>query len=244
MMIVYMVYYGDVVAMRYNTGHAEVLSQTLSNMLSQYRSSHNKKKIGLRLYLTNTDVSEPRFNKKLYKLIRDLNVQFGHGSVQMVSSRGTPVRVSKNLLYGYDDSDILLDFLMNQSVCQWIMFTNGDNMYNTVWFNTITDLMLSREHSDVQLIGWQFVTHHIRADLETRTNQSQVLIKTRLRRAEVDLGSVVITSSAYKTSGARFLPEGVLTTDFYARDWWAIDKVLDIIDNNTLVLPNILLFHQ
>lgn len=76
------------------------------------------------------------------------------------------------------------------------------------WFESIAPYALDGEH---QLIGWDFVSHHIR---DGNTEQT---IPVALKRGYIDLGSVMIRRQAFITSQAKFLPESVFTTVSYMR---------------------------
>jgi len=49
--------------------------------------------------------------------------------------------------------------LRPQCLNGWIMFTNGDNMYNSMWFDSVASHIV---HNIVDLVAWDFVTHHER----------------------------------------------------------------------------------
>jgi hypothetical protein len=125
-----------------------------------------------------------------------------------------------------------------QCILTFVFILNqlGDNMYNKAWFDTISPLVLNPM---LHLIGWNFVTHHERNGLQ------QTVIETELARKRVDLGSVLVSSEAYKKSGASFLPAGLFTDDMFARDFFAIKKIESVISPfNIVILPRVLLFHQ
>ena len=93
------------------------------------------------------------------------------------------------------------------------MFTNGDNMYNKHWLDSVARLIVNSTSSIqplnsnatvVDIVGWDFVTHHMR---KVTTNpeeygiykSNQLIQINPLRRGYVDLGSIMIRSHLYST---------------------------------------------
>ena len=125
--------------------------------------------------------------------------------------------------------------------CDWIMMTNGDNIYNAAWFDTVSPYMLAAptskaEHSNA--IGWDFVTHH------SRDSASHQYIPIAFKRGFVDLGSVMIRRELFRDSA--FLPLSLFTTDLFARDFHMIrESFSNIKDNSTIrLIHEGLMFHQ
>ena len=83
---------------------------------------------------------------------------------------------------------MMLKEMLAEPKCEWIMFTNGDNFYNKAWFDTISP---SANNPNINIIGWDFVTHHLRDGV------SNSLIHVKLERKFVDLGSVMIRASSF-----------------------------------------------
>ena len=111
----------------------DIIEPCVGNLIAQYKHSIHRANISLHIYLVNTDISSPQFNALLKIKVLKLNSDFdGPSMVSIVTGRETPRRVDKNVLYGYDDSDMLLDHMLEESMCRHIMLTNGDNMYNKV----------------------------------------------------------------------------------------------------------------
>ena len=71
------------------------------------------------------------------------------------------ILILENAFYGYDSTDYLLTYMLLRPQCLngWIMFTNGDNMYNSMWFDSVASHIV---HDSVDLVAWDFVTHHER----------------------------------------------------------------------------------
>lgn len=160
---------------------------------------------------------------------------------------------------------MILTFL---HILEWIMFTNGDNMYNKMWFDIVASNILTSKY---KLIGWDFITHHMRP-IESRDDvnyahdrvlasdsidarqqyvqeafqqrlSGQQQIRVALRRRYVDLGSVVMHASLLRDLS--FLPQGPFTDDLMARDFHLIEQASAQLDStDILLIHRTLLFHQ
>eukprot|EP01038_Epipyxis_sp_PR26KG_P004819 gene4819-6754_t len=174
-----------------------------------------------------------------------------------------------NPFYGYDSTEFLLTHMLNEyittqvdhnshhshhhppgassstmstSQCEWILVTNGDNMYNSAWFDSLIPYLVQPK---LDIIGWDFISHHARGE-ESMTNQ---LIRIELKRKFVDLGSIIAKSSLYlKANDAEFLPSSLFTNDLFGRDFLLLSRLLEqipTISNETVCLIHkCLMFHQ
>jgi hypothetical protein len=110
----------------------------LRGLLVQFHNSKASQQLSMNLFIVNTDSlkgwpSSPSFEDRLRLLIKELNGLYGDGhQVKLFFDKHRPARQYRNLFYGYDESDKLLDHLMTLSQCDWVLFTNGDNMYHSV----------------------------------------------------------------------------------------------------------------
>lgn len=110
-----------------------MIEPSIGNLMAQYKHSLLRPNISLRIYLVNTDIASQQFDENLKTKVVKLNADFdGPPVVSIVTGQSTPRRVEKNVFYGYDDTDMLLDHMLEDSVCSHVMLTNGDNMYNKV----------------------------------------------------------------------------------------------------------------
>jgi hypothetical protein len=117
------------------------------------------------------------------------------------------------------------------------MFTNGDNIYNSAWFDAVAPLALD---DSVDVIGWDFVSHHPRRD-----NQRQQTITVEIKRKFVDLASVMVRRDLFLKTGVKFLPNALFTEDLFARDFYAIKDLVSASRSNSVkLLHRCLLFHQ
>lgn len=125
------------------------------------------------------------------------------------------------------------------SSCEWLMFTNGDNMYNAAWFKTVTPLALSDKYD---VIGWDFITHHPRGPKNDTPNQR---INVALERGFVDLASVMIRAELFGKTNVRFLHESIFTKDMFARDYMTLRNLFPATTPERMhLIHQVLLLHQ
>lgn len=137
--------------------------------------------------------------------------------------------------------------------CEWMMFTNGDNMYNSAWFDTIAPLAIAQtpvvDNSNVthyednyDIVGWDFITHHPRGPKNDTPHQS---ITIAIERKFLDLGSVIVRSSLFTRSNTKFLQEAALTKDLFARDYFTVQQLLPFTQPQKVkLIHQNLLLHQ
>jgi len=152
--------------------------------------------LGLQIYIANTETSDVDYLFYLKNLVNQANGNIFFKSdtdqnchVRLLYDIYAPFRRVNNALYGYDGTDMMLKEMLKESHCEWILFSNGDNFYNRAWFSTVSSIALSNH--DAKIIGWNFITHHL------RNGQHNSVIDIKLERAHVDLGSIMIKSSAF-----------------------------------------------
>lgn len=249
-----------------------------SLILQHFRSIHQTD-IHMKLFIVDTEgigITEwydivnviNQKSMQIYKVISKLH----HRVEVFVIDRDLSARESnrrQNRLFGYDDTDILTNFLLSQSSfkCNWILHTNGDNMYNAAWLDSVATFI---KDPSIDIIGWDFVTHHQR-----EAGQTQQLIPIVLERGHVDLGSVMVRKHLYSPLFAndtiveaikrsstvinissiftgthwshriQFLPDSIFTRDIHARDYFTIKSLLRQARNDSVRLVHkCLLFHQ
>lgn len=135
--------------------------------------------VGMHVFIMDTEDKSPDFAAKLVDIVVRLNNEVKDDVVHVVRDNDAPKRQHPNPFYGYDSTDQLLRLMLGLPQCKWIMFTNGDNMYNGAWFESIQPSLINPA---VDVIGWDFVTHH------SRHGSGQQVIRVALVRKFVDLG--------------------------------------------------------
>jgi len=156
-----------------------------------------------------------------------------------------------NALFGYEESDMLLSYLLQRwhgrdrdggFRCDWLMFTNGDNMFSSAWLQAIAPAIFTEQSrslavdtdSDagtkadtavpVQMIAWDFTTHHPRSS-PYGVLPNQIVRVDLDQRGYVDLSSFLVKAQLVAQAGATFLPDGPFTTDIFARDFFFVQQL-------------------
>jgi hypothetical protein len=222
------------------------LELLLKSFIAQYlkfKSQH----FSFKVFIVNTENISEESEKKIKKMVHSLNVEVLLPIVFFMKENYK--RKNQNPFYGYDSTDILLSYILNlyqnsisnhlmqksTSQCDWILFTNGDNMYNAAWLKTIAQYINKPEYS---IIAWDFISHHL------RDGESEQLIKVEFKRKFIDLGSIIIRAKVYIKSETVFLPDAFYTTEIFARDYFAIESNLQQTNNETVLIHKCLMFHQ
>eukprot|EP01038_Epipyxis_sp_PR26KG_P008893 gene8893-11996_t len=227
-----------------------LLELLLKSLVEQYLSSPFTEFISFRIYMIDTENTSPQFNSFLRHITNQINSMAYRRIVFLAKQDGVPEREYQNPFYGYDSTEFLMSQMLHeyqtsmvsrhhvykQSVCDWILVTNGDNMYNNAWFDAITPYLGRR---DLDILGWDFVSHH------PRDGVTNTVISIELKRRYVDLGSVLIRSNLFLKSKAEFLPESLFTPDLFARDFLLLERMMNVTnENRTMLIHKCLLFHQ
>lgn len=212
--------------MRTHLGHANVLIHPLFSLTHQEDSGVD---ISVRVFLTNTDAVTYGETKFMVDAAEYTNSVAGFEAVKVLPFRSS---IPWSHAYGYDVTDIILDELLETSDCTHFLFTNGDNYYNKYWLTHIAGAI----KDGMQMIAWDFTTHHLR---------ESNMVSVKFQRTFVDLGSVLVDRRAIERTGARFVPHGLHTTDFFARDWFFFKHILDVIGKkNVAIVHQVLFMHQ
>ena len=105
------------IGLRTYEAQKNVLSVFLGNMMAQYRDSKYFGKIGMKIFVANTDRCSKQFDETLMDTVNTFNSILKsdyHSFVTLVSSHmGTNqfIRQHNNVWFGYDSSDMLLDVM-------------------------------------------------------------------------------------------------------------------------------------
>ncbi len=218
----------------------------LRGLLTQHSQSPLHNYIPIRIFIIDTEYSSSEFQSQMKLLITQFNTEYSskYSRVYFVIDKLTPPRSrGKNQFFGYDSTDFLLSALQNSISegklrCDWLMFTNGDNMYNSAWLNSIGPSLISSSPK-LNAIAWDFVTHH------SRGGDKQQYVRVALKRQYIDLGSIIIRTELYNTLNLRYLPESIFTKDLMARDYLLIERLIEELNPKTIkLLHRCLMFHQ
>ena len=239
------------IGVRTYDSHRSWLEILLRSLVAQHSKSTFAAELDLQIFISDTERntafvpnSSPNaapftFSHMLEEIVnrvnRDLNPDRSP-QVHVVWDVNAPRRVYKNPFYGYDETDSLVNFMANLPQCEWMMMTNGDNAYNSAWFDAVAPLANDKS---IDLIGWDFITHH------KRNGHGQQHIRVSMNRGFVDLASVLVRTKKIIESGTKYLVDAMFTEDLFARDFYVLSDILKIVKPEAIrLLHRIFLLHQ
>lgn len=239
------------IGVRTYESHKAWLEILLRSLVAQHSKSPLSELLDLQIFIADTErntdflpsntapSSRYTFSHALEEIVNRVNKDLNPSrtpQAHVVWDVNSPRRTYKNPFYGYDETDNLVDFMANLPQCEWMMMTNGDNSYNSAWFDAVAPLTNDKA---IHLIGWDFITHH------KRNGDGQQHIRISMERGFVDLASVLIRTSKIIESRGKYLPDAMFTDDLFARDFKILTELLKIIPTKAIrLLHRILLLHQ
>eukprot|EP00955_Chlamydomonas_euryale_P055739 356193-Chlamydomonas_euryale.AAC.2 len=140
--------------------------------------------------------------QELHRILRLVNSISGYRAVSLLNVSDEAVmdlygqlHVELSALYGYGHTDVALDVVMQQGQCDYIQFSNGDNIYVAGY---VDEYILDKMRSKVDLVKFSFLTHydHYKIILSAWDGWGQA----------TDLGSVVMKASLFRNPDFRFIP--------------------------------------
>ena len=190
---------------------------------------------------------QPAFKSTGFELITHKQMTDAERQALYASACG-----SRRLLYdyGYLQSDAVLKRALTRTgsrECDYVMVTNGDNLYARPWLDFTCPYM----HRRIGLIGWYFSSHnagigawghvaHKQGKVE-RTGEN-VLFRTRLRKTWMDLGAVMIRADLLRGQHGEYI-----FTDcgpWREADGRMIERLVQQRNISEVVLDRLLFFHQ
>ena len=156
-----------------------------------------------------------------------------------------PSKIIRQETYGYEATDHMLQAILHwnnetkmtgnekltQTFCEYLLFTNSDNIYNKAYFETV----ISKMNEKIDLIGTTYVTHHTKG-----LSPRNMVIKPKFVRSRIDLGAVLISKkSILRRPNIAFLQCYYLI----AADWFFFEKLL-AQNSSTYIFQQCLFFHQ
>lgn len=239
------------IGVRTYESHKAWLEVLLRSLVAQHAKSPMGDSLDLQIFISDTERNSVflpgssatstrfTFSHALEEIVNRVNKDLNPGrssQAHVVWDVNSPKRTFRNPFYGYDETDSLVDFMANLPQCEWMMMTNGDNSYNSAWFNAVAPLA---NDPTVELIGWDFITHH------KRNGDGQQHIRISMTRGFVDLASVLVRTSKIVESKGKYLPDAMLTKDLFARDFYFLTGVLELIAPSAIrLLHRVFLLHQ
>ena len=145
-------------------------------------------------------------------------------------------------LYAYDATDDALDAISKADTgCEYMLVTNGDNLYSAYLLDAIAPLMAQH----VPLIAWDFVSHHL------RNNTANTYISVAIREKFIDLGSYATRFDFYQKYRLRFVENARVfpgsCASFFAADYCMAERVAKLarrLKSQVALKHSILMFHQ
>ena len=105
----------------------------MRSLVAQHAKSPLSLKLDMQLFVMDTEESTPKYATTLASAVDRVNQDLGRVQAHMVLEQRMAPRQHKNAFYGYDSTDELLALMLSLPQCEWVLLTNGDNMYNGAW---------------------------------------------------------------------------------------------------------------
>lgn len=154
----------------------------------------------VRIYIINTDRSTD--NKMLKETIESINKLAVRTDFITLLSLGK----SSDNDYGYTLTDQALSYLYDQyeqfpSICQYLIVTNGDNLYSRYLGSKVLPHMIAKK----DIIAWDFVSryerlHLIQSKKEAKSGNSQIFDDGTAKCISVvlEIGGIDLGAAAYR----------------------------------------------
>ena len=95
-------------------GSERGLEGLLQSLLDSHEASEHRPLLNLLMYVVNTDQASSSYLARVEAALDRVNGLAGRCAARMLWNPHQPARTGKNFLYGYDVSDMLLDYLLEQ----------------------------------------------------------------------------------------------------------------------------------
>lgn len=92
------------------------LSVMLQGLVVSHAKSSFKHLLNMQIFIMNTDAATEDYMARLELVVDAVNDLAGRCAARIFWDPNSPARVSKNSVYGYDVSDMVLNYMINQ-VC-------------------------------------------------------------------------------------------------------------------------------
>jgi len=197
---------------------------------------------GLRAFVINTDPAQ-QGSGELRARTEAFSRRKFRSTGQQVSFLPLAARSFDKSLYAYDATDEALDVMSRHAGagCDYLLVTNGDNLYSAYLLDAIAPLMARR----APLIAWDFVSHHL------RNNTANTHISVNVREKFIDLGSYATRFDFYSKYGLRFLENARefsgSCAGYFAADYCMAERVARLaarLKTRVVLMHSILMFHQ
>ena len=110
-------------------GDEKLLEALLVSLVSSHEASMYRHHLNLLMYVVNTDKATASYLAGVEDTLDRVNGLAGRCAARMLWDPNSPARTRQNSLYGYDVSDMLLDYLLEQvrrvsllAPCDWCSY--------------------------------------------------------------------------------------------------------------------------
>jgi len=197
-------------------------------------------RLALMVHIVNTENSQSRFIRDAIDIVekvhntrpnRPNDAVFYHSLQNFTKTCGRD--------FGYQATQKMMDLLVNDSQCDWLFVTNGDNLVSPTFFQSTR---LIHDNTLADMIAFDFVSHHARMARDQQIRPGQH-VEVALRRKFVDLSSVILRRTAVaKCPSAKFYT-GCSSTKFN-QDWKVFQRLAKQCHAKFKAVPEVLLFHN
>ena len=118
----------------------------------------------------------------------DPDASNGRCNIQLLLRSYGPQRIVHDYFHGTEAADILLEEMLTETSCEWMMFTGGDNIYEEIWIDRVSDAISTSV--DAKMIAWEFL------------DESKELMRTNAEDQYGDISNYLIRSSCFYSSSA------------------------------------------
>ncbi|KAI2502334.1 hypothetical protein MHU86_12138 [Fragilaria crotonensis] len=140
--------------------------------------------------------------------------------------------------YGYQATQEIIDVLVDNDNCDWIVTTNGDNLFGPRFFER-TGVF---DEESVSIVGVDFATHHLRNARDGQVRMYQH-VPVAMSLGYVDLSSVLVRRKALaECPNAKYFPSCEEVK--FHQDWVVLEILLEGCNATYRLVPEILLFHN
>jgi hypothetical protein len=145
--------------------------------------------------------------------------------------------------YGYLLTDLTLEWLKQNSICDYLIVTNGDNWYSSNLFDVVVPFI----HQGYHAIAFHFVSHHVwPSAVQSWRAGTDVEIRTKFEQGWIDLGAGLVDFDLLKQHNIDFAMSTV--TAGKPTNWFGLDGEywLKILEKGAVnaIIPRVLFVHQ
>ena len=140
--------------------------------------------------------------------------------------------------HGYQATQAIVDIMVGNDNCDWIVATNGDNLFSPRFFEQ-TGVF---DEESATIVGVDFATHHVRVGSDGQPRKHQ-RVQVAMYPCYVDLSSVLLRRKTLaECSSAKFFPS--CEEVHHEQDWLVLEHLITNCSATYRLVPEILLLHN